>query len=107
MFRRLGEGAAQVREAIHGRPAEKRLQASLKLQARRIAPGPSRLAFADGSSEVSIQLCIKTVAYFASTAKTLKFHHEGTKSQSSLFIVLVYPRLCGSIFVFFIFWRGE
>jgi hypothetical protein len=104
MFRRLGEGAAQVREAIRGRPAEKRLQASLKLQARRIAPGPSRLAFADGSSEVSIQLCIKTVAYFAFTAKTLKFHHEGT----TLFLCI---RAFVVRFLYFciksIFWRGE
>jgi hypothetical protein len=35
-----------------------------------------------------------------STAKTLKFHHEDTKSQSSLFIMLVSPCLCDSIFAF-------
>jgi hypothetical protein len=36
-----------------------------------------------------------------STAKTLKFHHEDTESQSfpSLFM-LVSPCLCGSIFTF-------
>jgi hypothetical protein len=35
-----------------------------------------------------------------STAKTLKFQHEDTKSQSSLFIMLVSPCLCDSIFAF-------
>jgi hypothetical protein len=36
-----------------------------------------------------------------SAAKTLKFHHEGTKAQSFFHLLaLVSPCLCGSIFTF-------